>query len=72
LEQARATAIQLEVSLNRERAGRAGDVTRLESKVADLNRIVAAQQLEILKLRGEPIGDEEVSDERADLNQEHP
>jgi len=64
----RVVRLQLEVSLIRERAGRAGDVARLEAKVADLNRIVAAQELEILKLRGEPIGDEEVPDESADTN----
>ena len=72
LEQARATVAQLDSSLMRERTGHVEDVERLEAKVADLNRIMAAQQLEILKWRGEPIGNEAVPDEPADTNQEVP
>ena len=62
LAQAKLQVTQLEDSLARECAGRAGDIDRLKIKIADLNRIVAAQQVEILKLRGEDTDDEAARD----------
>ncbi len=56
LARAEARLTQVQQALNSERTGRAAEVQCLETKISDLNRIVATQHLDLLRLRGEEVG----------------